>query len=93
MANFDSDRLDGRIDKLTRVSTAAGAVTVGSVVFSNVAPIVWGATGQTITASLARSEVWGALGVVVSSGTPGPGVLYNDWLAGSSGYWAWISSP
>jgi hypothetical protein len=41
----------------------------------------------------ARSQAWDELGVHVGTTSPGPGVVYSDWLAGSSGYWMWVRIP
>ena len=40
-----------------------------------------------------RSNVWSLQGVIVQSSTPGAGIEYSQWLAGSTGYWGWLQIP
>lgn len=41
----------------------------------------------------ARSNAWSLMGVYVSSVSPAAPIVYSDWLAGSTGYFAWLSIP
>lgn len=40
-----------------------------------------------------RAQSWAALGVAIQGTPPDIGITYAEWLAGASGYWAWIWTP
>jgi hypothetical protein len=54
-------------------------------------------TGDTLFvgggAATYRSNAWSLLGVYVSSVSPTNPIVYTDWLAGSTGYFGWLSIP
>lgn len=87
-------------------STAGGGGGGGSTIvgqtsyFANASNITFGSRGNTVTAYASydhvpapRSSAWGELGVWVGTGNPGAGVMYSQWLAGSSGYFMWMKIP
>jgi hypothetical protein len=71
----------------------------GSVVFlagNSTGSVIGGGTSSfttIISMTTYRSDVWSLQGVVIQSSTPGAGVQYSQWLAGSTGYWGWIQIP
>ena len=85
--------------------TAGGTVTTtaapGTIYFfANANNVIFGTSGSTVTASASyshvaadRAQAWSELGAFVGTTSPGPGVVYSDWLAGSAGYWMWIRIP
>lgn len=74
------------------VNRSVGAISIvagPNITITNVnSTISIRAAAQT---SYARDQRWSALGVLISSASPSSGIYYSEWLAGSPGYWAWIS--
>jgi hypothetical protein len=53
-----------------------------------------GSGGTTIySITTYRSNVMSLEGIAVQSNPPSAGIVYSDWLAGSTGYWGWIQIP
>ena len=44
-------------------------------------------------AATARSNWWNMGGVYVAAGPPVDPIQYSQWVAGSTGHWAWIRTP
>jgi hypothetical protein len=38
------------------------------------------------------TATWATLGVYVGPAAPATGVVFEQWLAGAPGYWAWIQT-
>jgi hypothetical protein len=82
-------------------STAAGTVTTtGSTapayVLANANNVSFGTSGSTVTATAGpqpRSAAWSVLGAWMGSASPGPGIQYSQWTAGSPGYFMWVNIP
>jgi hypothetical protein len=81
-------------------STAGGTATGTNFVLSNANNVSFGTSGSTVTASASyahvaapRASAWSELGVWVGSTSPVTGVVYSNWVAGSSGYFMWVRIP
>ena len=81
-------------------STSGGTVTTTgggtSFILANANNVSFGTTGSTVTATAGpqpRATAWGVLGAFLGTASPGPGIQYSEWLAGSSGYFMWVNIP
>lgn len=78
-------------------SALNGSALFSTLQFADSGGVSWSTGSQGIyVGSLsqyvsARSNAWNLLGVYVSSNSPSNPVYYTDWIAGSAGYWAWVS--
>jgi hypothetical protein len=81
-------------------TTYSTVVTVGGSSFANANNVTFGSAGTVVTASASYAHVappatsaWSEMGAWVGTGSPGAGVQYSQWLAGSTGYWMWVKIP
>lgn len=81
-------------------STYSTVVTIGASVFANSNNVSFGTNGSIVTATAsfptvttARSDAFSNMGIWCGSASPGPGVQYSQWLAGSPGYFMWLMIP
>jgi hypothetical protein len=80
---------------LTLSGNTAGASTWSgtNLVYSGAGLSLTGDTLAFAAPVTYRSNAWSLIGVYVSSVSPTNPIVYSDWLAGSIGYFGWLSIP